>query len=303
MKMCLGTVQFGMKYGINNTLGQPSKEQVFEMLDAAIDNGIDVIDTARAYGDAEILLGEYFSEYNKEAVKHVSIISKLRPNSVEVGDNACDTVFSECESSLKRLCVDKLDGYLLHTPEYIYREDILDALIKLRDRGYVKNIGVSIYGIPEGDAAISAGVVDYIQLPYSVLDQRGTKTGFLKRAKEAGITIFTRSAFLQGLFMMDHNRIPDHLQNAVTYLDEFEEIISKYGVDRVTALLHFVKNVDDIDYLVWGVDTKEQLLDDIKCFHENVVPKEMLDDIRVKIDRVDESIIIPSLWSGGRKAE
>ena len=56
-KLCLGTVQFGMKYGINNQEGQPTEEACFEMLDIAIEKGIDVIDTARAYGTAEIVLG------------------------------------------------------------------------------------------------------------------------------------------------------------------------------------------------------------------------------------------------------
>lgn len=303
MELCLGTVQFGMKYGINNHAGQPSKEQVFGMLDAAITNQISVIDTARAYGEAELLLGEYFSSYNSKAVERVSVISKLRPNSVDIGANAYDVVFSECESSLVRLHIDRLDGYLLHTPEYIYREDILEALLRLKEQGYVNNIGVSIYGISEGDEAIKSGVIDYIQLPFSVLDQRGSKTSFIDRAKKAGITIFTRSAFLQGLFMMDHKNIPDYLQKAIPFLDEFESIISEYEVDRVTALLQFVKSETGIDYLVWGVDSVEQLIEDINCFREGSVPVEMIDKIKERIDCLDDGIIIPSLWSGGRKAD
>ena len=73
-ELCLGTVQFGMKYGINNTLGQPSEENVFEMLDTAFENGIRVIDTARAYGTAETVLGRYFA--SGKNVYTVKIISK-----------------------------------------------------------------------------------------------------------------------------------------------------------------------------------------------------------------------------------
>lgn len=59
-ELCLGTVQFGMRYGINNRDGQPVEGQCFEMLDMAAQNGLRFLDTARAYGTAELVLGEYF---------------------------------------------------------------------------------------------------------------------------------------------------------------------------------------------------------------------------------------------------
>lgn len=301
--MCLGTVQFGMKYGVNNTLGQPTHEQSFEMLNTAVEHGVNTIDTARAYGEAEVILGEYFSSINPSAKSRVKVISKLRPNCVNEDDNAYDVVMAECESSLERIHIEKLDGYLLHTSEYIYREDILKALSELKKQGIVDNIGVSIYDIKEGDAAIRTGIVDYIQLPFSVLDQRGSKSDFIRRAKSSGIKIFTRSAFLQGLFMMEKERIPEHLHKAFPYLDVFNNAIEKYEVDKVTALLQFVKQEEGIDYLVWGVDTKQQLEEDIDKFNNGFVPKKLITELKEKIGHVEEGIIFPSLWSNGKKAE
>lgn len=301
-QLCLGTVQFGMKYGINNQIGrQPTWEESFEMLDYALANGIDTIDTARAYGEAELILGSYF-KYNKKE-KTIKVISKLRPNVIEEGNSIEKTVMEECQNSLKRLCIEQMDGYLLHTPEYIYKEDILATLIKLKQQGYVKNIGVSIYDLKEGYAAIDTGIVDYIQLPYSILDQRGMKEGFIPDAKKAGIKIFTRSAFLQGLFMMDKKCVPEHLQNAVPYLEIMERVLNRYGVDKVSAVLEFVKCEEDIDYLVFGVERKEQLEEDIfKASHMNV-PHECIQELKEQINNVEQSIIFPSLWSNGKKAE
>lgn len=200
-KLCLGTVQFGMKYGVNNVINrQPTWEESFAMLDYAIENGIETIDTARAYGEAELILGEYFR--NRRNSSKVKIISKLRPNVIEDGCDVYGKVREELEDSLRRIGIEKLHGYLLHTPEYIYQSEILKSLQKLKEEGLVDNIGISIYDLKEGYAAIDTGIVDYIQLPYSILDQRGIKSGFIQKAKDAGITIFTRSAFLQGLFMM-----------------------------------------------------------------------------------------------------
>lgn len=79
VKLCLGTVQFGMKYGINNQINrQPTWEESFEMLDLAIENGVEVIDTARAYGEAELILGEYFKRH--KCLQKVRVISKLYYN-------------------------------------------------------------------------------------------------------------------------------------------------------------------------------------------------------------------------------
>lgn len=300
-KLCLGTVQFGMKYGINNQEGQPTEEACFEMLDSALEKGIDIIDTARAYGTAEIVVGNYL-KYRKCSQK-VKIISKLRPNIINPDEKDVYSVIRrELEESLKRLHVQYLNGYLLHTPEYIYDEKIVDTLFRLKEENIIQNIGVSIYNMDEGYAAIKKRM-DYVQLPYSVLDQRGTQTGFIHDAQNAGLTVFSRSAFLQGLFMMDLVKIPDYLEHAKPYLSFFEELLNRFKIRKIDLLLHFVKSVKEIDYLVFGVDSKDQLLEDISSFQLNISLennlKKAIQDFFIKID---DSIILPSLWSNGRKA-
>lgn len=300
--LCLGTVQFGMKYGVNNQIGrQPSIEESFAMFDYALENGIDTIDTACAYGEAEEILGKYLKHRTDK--HNLKIISKLRPNVMEPGSIPENIVMEECKNSLKRLSVGQLDGYLLHTPEYIYNEEILAALAKLKQEGYVKNIGVSIYDLKEGYAATKIGMVDYVQLPYSILDQRGIKEGFITAAKKAGITIFTRSAFLQGLFMMDHNSIPGHLKNAIPYLETMERILKEYETDKISAILQFVKYEKEIDYLVFGVEKIQQLQEDIQKASQFDVPEECIMQLKEEIDNVAQSVIFPSLWANGKKAE
>lgn len=301
-ELCLGTVQFGMKYGINNTLGQPSEEDVFEMLDTAIQNGIHVIDTARAYGTAEMILGRYF-DYRKN-VGSLKIISKLCPNIIEENTVDVDGVIrKEFEGTLNRLHIQHLDGYLLHTPQYIYNTDIVKSLRQLKKEKLVDHIGVSIYELQEGYAALETEDIDYIQLPYSVLDQRGIREGFIQKAKEKGVTVFTRSAFLQGLFMMYKKDIPAYLAQVVPCLDQFERLLDKYSVDKVAALIQFVKHEKDIDYLVFGVDTKEQLLQDMDIYRKQDVPERFITELKEAFANTEKNIIFPSLWSNGKKAE
>ena len=301
-ELCLGTVQFGMKYGINNTIGQPSEKDIFTMLDTAIENGIRIVDTARAYGTAEISLGRYFEE--RKNTDSLRVISKLRPNVIENNEtNIGGVVRRELEETLQRLHISHLDGYLLHTPEYIYRSEIVQALRSIKKEGLVDHIGVSIYELEEGYAAIKSEEIDYIQLPYSILDQRGMREGFIREAKQAGVTIFTRSAFLQGLFMMEYTRIPQYLKNVIPYLEKFERLLQEYKVEKVDALIQFVLQEKGVDYLVFGVDTKEQLLQDIDVAKRVSVPAEFIEKLKETFVEIEKSIIFPSLWSNGKKAE
>lgn len=300
--LCLGTVQFGMNYGINNQEGQPTQEACFEMLDTAMENGINVIDTARAYGTAEIVVGDYL-EYRK-CCQDMKIISKLRPNIIEPYEkDAYSVIRRELEGSLERLHVQRLDGYLLHTPEYIYDERIVEALFRLREEHIVQNIGISIYNMDEGYEAIRKGM-NYIQLPYSVLDQRGVQSGLIREAKKADMTVFTRSTFLQGLFLMDIDKIPNYLEHAKPYLKHFEKLTEEYKIGKIELLLQFVKEAKEVDYLVFGVDSKSQLLEDIKEFQTNTtIDQSLIRKIKEFFIQVEDGIILPSLWSNGRKAE
>lgn len=295
-KLCLGTVQFGMKYGINNKIGPPSKDDTFEMLDIAIENGITKIDTASAYGIAEELLGEYILK--RKYKNNVEIISKLRPNilDIEVG-TVQNIVKNQVRKSLHTLQIEQLDGYLLHTPQYIYNQQILDALQICKKDGLVKNIGISIYEIQDGFEAINTGIIDYVQLPYSVFDQRGEKDGFLVEAKKNNIEVYTRSAFLQGLTFMQKDEIPQSIEKAKNYLEIFDDLLKKYHVNRVNGLLNFVADNKNIDYLVLGVDNKEQLIKNIKIIDNYKVSKEFIEEIKEKFQYIDKNIILPSLWA------
>lgn len=302
MKLCLGTVQQGMEYGINNHHGKPSIEESLQIFHEAVMGGITMFDTARAYGDAECLLGEYFKCYgNQDKVK---VISKLRPNILNGEEPIYDTMRRECENSLNRIGIDRLEGYLFHTPEYIRNKQAVQSLVRLKKEGLVNNIGVSIYNIEDGDVAIDTGVVDYIQLPFSVFDQRGAISGFMQRAKNAGLTIFTRSAFLQGLYFIDENELPEKVKQAEPLVRKLNTMLKTYQQNREELLIRFIKMYEMIDYLVFGVDTVEQLKMDISIFkNSTILEKDLWNCIKEEFSNVSESIIIPSLWSNGRKAE
>ena len=293
-ELCLGTVQFGMDYGINNTSGKPSEQEVFEILDLAVAHGIKVFDTAAAYGNAEELLGKYRKARQLEE-ENFKVVSKLRPETLENATDVQGRLADEIYGSLERLKMQRLFGYLLHKAEYIYDRKAVAALDRMKQDGLIEHIGISIYHIREGEAAVESGIIDFIQMPYNIFDQRGDTTGFLKKAKSKGITMFTRSAFLQGLFMMDYDNIPDCLESAKRYLYEFDNLLKEFQIDKVSALLNYPAQNPYIDYVAVGVVHAKQLQEHMEKFGEQL-PSEFLQSIHQRFGNVEEEIILPNLW-------
>lgn len=145
MELCLGTVQFGMDYGISGQK-QPTVEQAVNMLDFATQNGINTIDTANAYGSAEDVVG-CFLQKKTIARDKLWIISKFRPNLLD--DTSEDKYYGimkqNLEESLARLHLDYLDTYLLHSARYVYNDAIIETLNRLKKEGYARKVGVSVY--------------------------------------------------------------------------------------------------------------------------------------------------------------
>lgn len=301
-KLVLGTVQLGMKYGLNNTHGQPTKEESFMILDKALASGIDTFDTAWAYGEAEDVLGAWIKERNLAG--KIKIISKMKPhalNDYPDGTKAVDIVEMEVEKSLKRLGVKSLDGYLLHSPNYVYMNYIMEGLQKIKEKGLVKNIGVSIYDEPEALQAASLGV-DYIQIPYNAFDQRLDSTLFFDLAKENNVTVFARAPFLQGLLLMQPQHLPAHLVFIAPHLEKFISICKKYNLSQGEASLAFSLENCRADYIVFGVETSEQLEQDIGVIKNlSKIPAGFIDEVKESFRELNRGAINPSLWSKIKK--
>ena len=294
-KLVLGTVQFGLDYGINNFNGKPSREYSLKMLDLAYERGVRIFDTASAYGDAEEILGEFM--LSRGLADKIKVITKLQPNIVEDKNRKpYDIILENLSLSLKRLNREYVDGYLFHTPAYIRDKELVDCLRRLKENGLVKNIGVSIYVEDDAIYAAKLDLVDFIQVPYSIFDQRLNKTDFFQIARQNSKTVFARSAFLQGLFFMPEDKIPTHLSNVKEYFKELDEILAKYKLSRQQAALLFSECNKNIDYVVFGVDNLNQLVEDIDIIEKNIDYEECFKELEKKFINIEKNIIFPSLW-------
>lgn len=298
MKYCLGTVQFGLNYGIQDN-GRPSKEEVYNILDAAINNGINIFDTAAAYGDSEVVLGEYFSS---RQLNHntINVISKI----------SSDIIFQNCKSnertviieelskniniSLNNLKIDKLYGLLYHDSTSVFDEKRIKILEEFKFTGVVDKVGISIYNPDEALKALDYNI-DIIQVPYNVFDQRLDKVNFFNLAKEKGIEIFARSSLLQGLALMDSNELPNKVIFAKEYISNFENLCKQYNVGKLEAAITYVASNSKIDYIVFGVDNIGHLSEYIS-FMNNRINDDFLNDLKVKFNNTNLKLVNPSLW-------
>ncbi len=295
-ELCLGTAQLGMQYGINNKVGKLQKESVFEILDTAIENDIRIWDTASIYGDAEALLGEYLLDH-RDTTRDIQIISKQCCSVDGLNYKAVDKhIREELQQSLGKLHRKFLDGYLLHSYREIDNMNTIRTLHKLKDEGLVHKIGVSVYEIDEAEKAIEDGMIDYLQMPCSIFDQRGLISGVFRKAKEKGIAVFTRSAFLQGLLMMDEEKIPEYLNGIKPYIAKLNQILEKYNIEKKHVALKYILLQDVVDYMVFGVETKRQLEEIVKEKNTEKLPNTLMNEIKSNFSNISTDLILPINW-------
>ncbi len=296
-QLVLGTVQLGMKYGLNNQCGQPTESESFSILDTALAAGIDTFDTAWAYGTAEDVLGAWIR--SRSLSGKVKVISKMKPHAINDypdGTKISDIVRMELEKSLKRLGLDSLEAYMFHSPYYVYLKYAMDGLRQVKQDGLVKHVGVSVYDEAEALQAVELGS-DCVQVPYNVFDQRLDSTHFFDRAKANKTTVFARSPFLQGLLLMRPDKLPTHLQYLKPFLGAFINIAQKYGRTQVEASLDFVYARCRADYIVFGVDNVRQLAQDLEDGAGSSVDDGMISEMSSAFKDLNRGAVNPSLWS------
>ena len=258
-KLVLGTVQFGLNYGINNSNGMPSEEEVFKILDTAYENGIYNLDTADAYGDAISVIGKY----HRNSQNKFNILSKFR--SVKFGD--IERVVTE---SLEKLNIDKFQVFSYHSfKDYTDEKNLSEDLVKLKVKGLVNKIGISVYTNSELERVIDESFIDVIQLPYNILDNDNIRGQLISRAKRNGKDVHVRSVFLQGLFFMDFEGFPHKLIPLKSYIKKIADFCIIEHLSMESLALSYVLFNKSIDQVLIGIDNKIQLEQNLKSIINN----------------------------------
>jgi aryl-alcohol dehydrogenase-like predicted oxidoreductase len=254
MKLGLGTAQLDPAYGVARTRGPVD---VDALLEAAAACGVSCLDTAPAYGEAESLLGRALPpDHGFRIVTKTPVFRRALRHDVGA------EVEAAAHRSLERLCQSRLDGLLVHDAEDLLAdggEAIFDALGELKATGLVSGIGVSVYDASQIDRVLERFRIDVIQLPFGPLDQRLVQSGHLEKMKSSGIEVHARSLFLQGLLLVEPERLPEPLAPLRPALAERRRWAAALGTTPAAAALGFARACGLVDVAICGVDSPVQL--------------------------------------------
>jgi aryl-alcohol dehydrogenase-like predicted oxidoreductase len=283
--LVLGTAQFGNNYGIANRSGKVSRSEALRLLDLARTHGVDTLDTAVVYGDAESRLGEI-------GVGDFKIVTKV-PGLPSCVNDPNAWLLEMIKGSLSRLRVPRLHGLLLHHAGDLAgasSNQLMEALARMRESGLVEHIGASIYAPSDLEPIDDMAVFDLIQAPMNVFDRRIDESGLLERLQNEGVEVHIRSAFLQGLLLIPPTEMPNVFAEWVPDLERWCGWCQRQGLTQLEACLAHVRASAPNAKIVVGCDSALQLEEILEAYEKPAIyaPAELRS--------ADPQLINPTLW-------
>lgn len=272
-RLALGTVQFGLDYGVSNNEGKPTINEIEGILNLAFDRNIELLDTANAYGEAEEVIGLLNAN-------RFDIVTKFLP------EDQNGLFENQFQDSLNKLKVEATYGLLAHRPmDVVNNPEIWDKMNTQKDNQKVRKIGFSFDRPEEYYAVIEKSFYpDIAQVPFNYFDDRFID--IIKELKDNECEIHARSAFLQGLFFTNTSHLPSFFNEVKEFVAELQK---EYETSLVAALLRFVLDNKFIDKVVIGVQNRYQL--------QNILDSSVnAPKLRELNKKINHKILQPSIW-------
>ena len=282
----IGTAQFGMNYGIANSNGQPSESTTKEIIERAMESEIFYYDTAIAYGNSEEILGKIFEELRiSQLVKIFTKIPKLTEAS------SLESILKHVGQSLSRLKIHQIFGLLLHSElDHLY----LEKLGKIKEKDFCKYIGISV----GHDALFNSELtkhprLDLIQVPANLLDRRNLIPEVLENSENKQTIV--RSIYLQGLFSIVPSKLSEFHRPLKPFIEKLRQIAESCGIGINEMALRYILAYSP-DYIVIGVESVEQLQNNLAWFKKGSLKKSIVDQISAISYDLDFKLITPYQW-------
>lgn len=286
-RICLGTAQFGLNYGIANKNGKIARDEAFSILDYAHDSGIRYLDTAFSYGDSENIIGDFISQSGKE----FKAISKMP----SMNDKSAFVIEEYCVEILSRLKRSEIYGCLVHKfDDVVNNKDLWPKLESLKKKGMFCKIGFSLYKVEELKYLLNNNIrFDIIQVPYNIFDQRFEE--YLPALKKMKTEIYSRSVFLQGLFFLEAKEIDRDFHSAKEVLGRLRDISARYEIPLNALCLCFALSDLSVDKVIIGVDSVEHLKKNLDSLGHYDKTRDIREELR-SLKFHDEKVILPCNW-------
>ena len=302
-KFVLGGAQFGLSYGINNKIGRPKFKDVYKIVKKAIYNGVEYIDTAREYGESELVLGKVLKTDLKSRSKVITKLSVLNEcqqdeRQIVVESFVKESVFESCV----KLNTQTLDCLMLHRFDHLHQwsEIVLKTLVSLKGQGYIGKLGVSVQSPEELIKSLDYCEIEFIQMPFNILDNRWDTCidKIIKTKKSRDLIVHTRSALLQGLLVSkDKDLWKRANENSCDIINWLESRSIKYNRSSVVDLcLAYVRTQSWVDGVVVGMETLDQLDQNLSIFGNSLMKDNEIKDVTLSRPKVSKNTLNPSNW-------
>jgi len=206
-------------------LQRTEMNEAVRILRKAYESGINFFDTARAYTDSEEKIGRALSPYRQDII----IATKTQARRV-------DKLVKDLETSLTTLKTDYLDIYQLHNADHLPgedgRESLFEALVRAKEQGRIRFIGITCHRRTVALAAVRSGLFDTVQFPFSYLaDDEDLR--LVQASREADVGFIAMKALSGGLIT--------HIPAAVAFMNQFDHVVPIWGIQRERELDEFLR--------------------------------------------------------------
>ncbi|HXK56512.1 MAG: aldo/keto reductase [Gammaproteobacteria bacterium] len=300
MKLALGTAQFGLDYGVSNKSGKVPYDEVESIVELALSNGVDLFDTAPAYGDSEQVLGTCLREDTGAVVTKTS-----RIESASIDRKSVELVEQSFYQSLRRLKRHSIYAVMIHNPVDLVKpgiEHLIDLLLELKAAGKISRVGASLYTPEQLDLVLKEFPIDLVQVPVNLLDQRLLRGGQLARCRKRNVEVHARSIFLQGFLLAEFDSLPIWFEPYRKTHVAVRKFTKQCGLTPMETAIAFISSLNVIDYAVCGVANIHQfraLLKTVERIQSTELDK--IDFSKIACD--DENLISPNRWKELRERQ
>ena len=294
-KIVIGTAQMGFNYSITKNKLFTSKKKIKEIFTYAKKNKIKFLDTAMNYGDAQKKIG-YFDK--KKEFKVITKLSKIGNIPLTKLENVVKKKIFKTLKDLKRNSIDIL---LIHNFEDVYlnKGKLLSVLHNLKKRGIIKIIGVSVYSPKEASYCIKQKEVNFLQIPFNILDQRWKNKDFLINLKKRkDVIIQVRSIFLKGLILNNYELWPSSIKKSKQIVEKIEKLVIQLKrKNKIDLCLSYINSFKWIDFITVGIDDLDQLKEIVKFRYGKKMFLSEKKTIYNNFKQLNDQTLIPTRWS------
>ena len=295
----LGTAQLASPYGIANSNCNVNKESAFSLLESALDNKINTLDTSPTYGKSEEIIGEFLKINNQPEViicsKLPSIIKRYGKNITK--DTLKKIVLQSIEKSLCSLQRDKIEYYLIHDEQdfITFGSELISAMEECIEEGKIDTIGISVYSPKIATIAIHENKIELIQLPLNIFDHRFV--GHINEASIQNTQVVCRSVYLQGLFFLSLDMCKKKIPLAHASFKKLLQITHNYDLSITEIAFGYVRSTDGINSIVIGMENTQQLIENVALLDTQKLPIELINEINNIFRDIPIEVLDPSRWN------